>query len=69
MPDDQPRTFTLFDLFWEVVHVAFVAAGCYIGWQFGGHFFALFAGGLVGRIVGVCLVLGLRSWVTGGREP
>ena len=61
MTDEQPRYFTIFDLFWELFHVGWIAAGCYSGWKIGDTFLALFAGGVAGRIVGVAIVLGLRS--------
>ncbi|HEY1187645.1 MAG TPA: hypothetical protein VGE74_08305 [Gemmata sp.] len=68
MLDEQPQHFTLLDVFWEVVYVGFVATGGFVGWKLGGHFIALFAGGLVGRILGVGFFLGVQSWVTGNRE-
>lgn len=61
MPDEQPRYFTLFDLFRELFHVGWIAIGCYAGWKIGDHFLALLIGGVVGRIVGVSVALDLLS--------
>jgi hypothetical protein len=61
MSDEQPRYFTLFDVFRELFHLGWIAAGCYVGWKIGENFLALFAGGVVGRIVGVGIVLTLLS--------
>jgi hypothetical protein len=68
MAGEQPRVFTLFDLFGELFHVTLIAAGCYGGWAVGGDFPAMLAGGVVGRIAGVAVHLALRRWVTGWRD-
>lgn len=64
MNDEQPRYFTGLDLMREAFHVGLIAVGCYAGWKIGESCLALFAGGVVGRIVGVTMHLGIRSLVS-----
>ncbi|MDY3561044.1 hypothetical protein R5W23_002303 [Gemmata sp. JC673] len=60
MPDEQPRYFTAIDMFWEVFHVAVVSTGCYLGSAVCDTYLAMLFGGLVARLAGVTLVLGIR---------
>jgi hypothetical protein len=69
MDDEQPRYFTLIDLMFELIHVGFVAVGCFVGWKLGGHFGALFAGGVVGRVAGLFLHRSLWLWADRTGRP
>ena len=51
MASDQPRAFTIFDLFLELIRVTLISTGCYVGWKLDQHFLALLAGGFVGWLV------------------
>lgn len=61
MPDEQPRIFTLIDLFWEVINVLIIATGCYFGWALSNSYLTLLLGGVIGRVVGVACFIGLRK--------
>lgn len=61
MPDEQPRIFTLIDLFWEVINVLIIATGCYFGWALSNSDLTLLLGGVIGRVVGVACFIGLRK--------
>ena len=60
-PVGPPRSFTLFDLVEELIGVAFVVAGCYLGWAVQPHFLAMLAGGILGRTVFVAVLAVLRA--------
>jgi hypothetical protein len=63
MPSEQPQYFTLIDLLSEVANVTVISTGCYVGWNVGGNFLALLFGGLLGRVVGITVYLGLQRLV------
>jgi Na+-driven multidrug efflux pump len=62
-PDEQPRVFTVIDLFWELVSTTVVCGGFYIGYSQKG-FWAGLIGGVVARAVLVVVMMTLHDWVS-----
>lgn len=59
---EQPRYFTVFDLLFELVSVAFVCGGFYAGYSYKGVWVGLL-GGMLARMMFVIVMMESRGWV------
>lgn len=61
-PGEQPRYFTAFDMFWELVSVGCVCGGFYAGYSLKG-FWTGFVGGVIGRGIFLIVVMAMQDWM------